>query len=73
MNIYNNSNKENDLDLIYTQIENYSKEKYKDENKNKFDDLYLQLVSNDSQILLLNENKKSNIKKIYKLLFLFIL
>ena len=57
MNIYNNSNKENDLDLIYTQIENYSKEKYKDENKNKFDDLYLQLVSNDSQILLLNEKR----------------
>ena len=44
MNIYNNSNKENDLDLIYTQIENYSKEKYKDENKNKFDDLYLQQI-----------------------------
>ena len=60
MNIYKNSNNENDLDSMYTQIENYSKEKYKDENKYKFDDLYLQLVSNDSQILLLNEKINQN-------------
>ena len=60
MKIYKNSNNENDLDSMYTQIENYSKEKYKDENKYKFDDLYLQLVSNDSQILLLNEKINQN-------------